>query len=241
MRIVGSTRVSTSDQDVAAQRHAIEAAAAARGWEIIAIHEDRGASGGSMDGRPGLAACIESIETGEADALVVARLDRLSRSLLDFASLMERARRGGWAIVCLDLGVDTSTPSGEMLASVLASFAVFERRLIGQRTKDALAVKKSAGVRLGRRPVPDEVRARIVSMRGTGKTLRAICDALNEEGVATAQGAMRWWPETVRGIAMAAERSGDAGQRASARARDGQTGEARTRRYEDAVATGGRR
>jgi Resolvase, N terminal domain len=67
-----------------------------------------------------------------------AKLDRLSRSLLDFASLMEDARREGWALVILDLGIDTTTPSGEMIANVMATFAQFERRLIGQRTKDAL-------------------------------------------------------------------------------------------------------
>jgi hypothetical protein len=69
---------------------------------------------------------------------------------LDFAGLMESARREGWALVILDFGVDTTTPSGEMDANVMTTFAQFERRLIGQRTKDALAVKKRAGVKLGR-------------------------------------------------------------------------------------------
>ena len=94
---------------------------------------------------------LEAIEAGTAEGLVVAKLDRLSRSLLDFAALMERGRKRGWNLIALDLGVDTSTPSGEMMASVLATFAQqFERRLIGQRTKDALAVKRSQGVVLGR-------------------------------------------------------------------------------------------
>ena len=87
---------------------------------------------------------------------MVAKLDRLSRSLLDFAALMEQARSSGWNLVALDLGVDTSTPAGEMMASVLATFAQFERRLIGQRTKDALAVKRakasSSGVRVRSAP-----------------------------------------------------------------------------------------
>ena len=93
---------------------------------------------------------LEAIEAGQAEGLVVSKLDRLSRSLLDFAGLMERARKRGWSLVALDLGVDTSTPSGEMMAAVLATFAQFERRLIGQRTKDALAVKRAQGVILGR-------------------------------------------------------------------------------------------
>jgi DNA invertase Pin-like site-specific DNA recombinase len=60
---------------------------------------------------------------GEADVLVVSKLDRLSRSLIDFAQTMATAQREGWALVALDLGVDTATPGGEMMANVLASFA----------------------------------------------------------------------------------------------------------------------
>jgi DNA invertase Pin-like site-specific DNA recombinase len=132
------------------------------------MYAGRGVSGRSMEGRTGLAAALEDVESGAADALVVAKLDRLSRSLLDFAALMERSRRDGWSLVALDLGVDTSTPSGEMMANVLAAFAQFERRLIGQRTKDALAVKRAQGVRLGRRPGRLE---RIVGERAEGRTL----------------------------------------------------------------------
>jgi DNA invertase Pin-like site-specific DNA recombinase len=89
------------------------------------------------------------LEAGQADALVVAKLDRLSRSVGDFAGLMDLARRQGWALIALDLGVDTTTPAGEMMANVMASFAQFERRVIAQRTKDALAQAKARGVRLG--------------------------------------------------------------------------------------------
>ena len=65
---------------------------------------------------------------------------------------MERSPRQGWAIVALDLNIDTSTPSGEVMANVLASVAVFERRLIGQRTRDRLAIKRARGVQLAARP-----------------------------------------------------------------------------------------
>jgi DNA invertase Pin-like site-specific DNA recombinase len=60
-----------------------------------------------------------------AKALVVAKLDRLSRSLLDFASIMERAEKKGWSLAALDVGVDTMTPAGEMIANVMATFAQF--------------------------------------------------------------------------------------------------------------------
>ena len=100
---------------------------------------------------------------------MVAKLDRLSRSLLDFAALMEQARKRGWNLIALDLGVDTSTPAGEMMASVLATFAQFERRLIGQRTKDALAVKRAQGVVLGRpREIPGSTVERIRELHDAG-------------------------------------------------------------------------
>jgi len=114
---------------------------------------------------------------------------------------MEDARKEGWALVILDLGVDTTTPSGEMIANVMATFAQFERRLIGQRTKDALAVKKSEGVKLGRPVSVDEaVAKRIARERRRGRSLREIADGLNEEGVNTAHGGDRWHASTVRGV-----------------------------------------
>jgi DNA invertase Pin-like site-specific DNA recombinase len=162
------------------------------------------ASGKSLSNRPGLQEALRAIEEGRAETLVVAKLDRLSRSLMDFAALMERSRKGGWALVALDLGVDTTTPSGEMMANVLAVFAHFERRLIGQRTKDALAVKRSQGVKLGRpRQVPELVRRRIRSLRARGLSLEAIASKLNEDGVSTAQGGKRWYPSTVRSLLLA--------------------------------------
>jgi DNA invertase Pin-like site-specific DNA recombinase len=85
-----------------------------------------------------------------ARALVVAKLDRLSRSLVDFGSIMERARKKGWSLAALDLGVDATTPAGEMIANAMATIAQFERHLIGERTKAALAVRKAQGAKLER-------------------------------------------------------------------------------------------
>jgi DNA invertase Pin-like site-specific DNA recombinase len=138
----------------------------------------------------------------QAGALVVAKLDRLSRSLLDFAALMEEARTNHWAMVILDLGVDTTTPSGEMIANVMATFAQFERRLIGQRTRDALAVKQAAGVQLGRpRTLDPLIRARIVKEKAAGRSLRAIAADLKAESVPTARGGSQWHASSIRQIA----------------------------------------
>src|SRR3954447_16358234 len=87
------------------------------------------------------------------------------------------------------------------MANMLATFAQFERRLIDQRTREALAVKRANGVRLGRPPtVPQSVVRRIVRQRARGDSLRAIADALNDDAVPAAQGGAQWYAATVRGI-----------------------------------------
>src|SRR5688572_311363 len=203
--VLGYARVSTEEQadsglGLEAQRSAIAGECARRGWDLAEIIEDGGYSAKDLK-RPGISDLLERMRRGEAATLVVAKLDRLSRSLLDFAALMERSRQEGWALVILDLGVDTTTPAGEMMANVMATFAQYERRLIGQRTKDALAVKRAAGVRLGRPQLLDAaVVARIVGERAQGASLPSIAERLNQAGVATAQGGRRWYPSTVRAV-----------------------------------------
>jgi DNA invertase Pin-like site-specific DNA recombinase len=216
---VGYVRVSTEEQAISgagleAQRAAIVSQVERRGWKLVEIYEDAGVSGKSLAGRPRLAAAIEAVESGEADTLVVAKLDRLSRSLLDFAGLLDRSRRKSWSLVALDLAIDTTTPAGEMLAHILATFSQFERRLIGERTRNALAQKRREGVRLGRPTVMEsDVRERIQREREAGRTYAAIADALTEEGVPTAHKGRRWHPSTVRKALLAIaheERRGEA-------------------------------
>ena len=205
-RVVGYIRVSTDEQadsglGLEAQRSAILAECARRGWELAEVFEDAGASGKSLDNRPALQQALSAVKSHEAAALVVAKLDRLSRSLLEFAALMEDARKGGWSMVILDLGVDTTTPSGEMVANVMATFAQFERRLIGQRTKDALAVKKKQGVKLGRPlSIGVDVRKRIGEESAEGRSLRSIATGLNGDGVPTGHGGKQWHASTVRAV-----------------------------------------
>ena len=202
--VVGYIRVSTDEQadsglGLAAQRAAVTAEAERRGWHLVAIHEDA-QSGRSLD-TPGLAAVLAAVEAGEAAGLVVSKLDRLSRSLRDFADLMARAQSRGWNLVALDLGVDLSTAGGEFLANVLASASQWERRIIGQRTKDALAEKRAQGVRLGRpTTLPQAVVERIVAARNDGHGWSVIARDLNAEQVATAHGGAKWHPSTVRAV-----------------------------------------
>ena len=205
MRVIGYVRVLTEEQAMSgagleAQRAAIAREARRRGWELVETIEDRGYSAKDLR-RPGVQEALRALEAGDAKALVVAKLDRLSRSMLDFASLMATAQTQQWALVALDVAVDTSTPAGEMLVNVLATFSQFERRLIGQRTKEALAAKKAQGVRLGRPPVlPQRVVRRIERERARGNSLQKIADALNAAAVPTAHGGARWHASTVRGV-----------------------------------------
>ncbi len=203
MQVLGYVRVSTEEQadsgaGLAAQRAAIAAECERRGWQVVRVLEDAGYSAKDLK-RPGIREALETLERREAGALVVAKLDRLSRSMIDFTGVMAKAQKQGWALVALDCAVDTTTPAGEAMAHMLATFAQFERRLIGQRTREALAAKRAAGVRLGRpRSMPEDVRREIAELRASGMSLRQIADGLNDRQVPTAQGGARWHPSTVR-------------------------------------------
>jgi DNA invertase Pin-like site-specific DNA recombinase len=201
MRVLLYCRVSTEEQAISgaglqAQRQALVAECERRGWTIVREITDEGFSAKDMR-RPGVQEAIRALEAGEADALVVSKLDRLSRSMVDFSALMARAQKRGFALCALDC-VDTTSPSGEAMANMLATFAQFERRLISQRTKDALAVKQAQGVRLGRPPVlKPELRDRIRAMREGGASLARIADELTAGGVPTAHGGARWHASTI--------------------------------------------
>jgi DNA invertase Pin-like site-specific DNA recombinase len=198
---VSTGRQADSGAGIEAQRTAILAEATRRGWAAADVQFIEETASGKNAKRPGLELAREALASGDAGALVVSKMDRLSRSLLDFASIMQEAQKQGWALIALDCPVDLTTPMGEALASIIATFAQLERKMIGERTRDALAEKRAAGVKLGRpRILPDDVRERIVAEREEKRTLRIIADALNDEGVPTAHGGKRWYPSTVRQV-----------------------------------------
>lgn len=204
MRALSYVRVSTEEQadsraGLDAQRAAITAALEARGWSLVAELADEGRSAKNMK-RPALLDALARLDAGEADALVVAKLDRLSRSVLDFAAITERAKRKGWAVVTLDVDVDTSTPTGELVANITSSVAQWERRIIASRTSEAMQAMKARGVRLGR-PVqlPAAIRERIGTEHRAGDSLRTIASRLNVEAVPTARGG-QWHASTVKAV-----------------------------------------
>lgn len=208
--VLAYLRVSTEEQafsglGLADQRRVIAQEAGRRGWSNVEYVADEGYSAKSL-ARPGIADALQRLSRGQAGVLVVSKLDRLSRSLLDFAGLMDKAKREGWRLVVLDLAIDTTTASGALMANVMASFAEYERRLISDRTSAALQVRKAQGARLGRpRTIGEDVLARVVHERSTGMSLRAIADGLNSDGVSNAQGGKRWYASTVSGVLRSAE------------------------------------
>jgi DNA invertase Pin-like site-specific DNA recombinase len=107
----------------------------------------------------------------QADALVVTKVDRLARSVVAAADIMQAAQQQGWSLIILDLGMDLSTPSGKAMAQMLAVFAELERERerISTRTKEGLAAARAKGKRIGRpSSIPTDVRRRIVLAREAG-------------------------------------------------------------------------
>jgi DNA invertase Pin-like site-specific DNA recombinase len=204
---IGYVRVSTDEQansglGLASQRKVVEAEASAHGWRLADVIADEGLSAKSVSSRPGLSRCLAMLEAGEASVLVVHKLDRLARSVGDFAGLVRLAEKQGWAIFISDLAIDMTTPTGGLMANISASVAEWERRIISQRTKDALAIKKAAGVKLGKpRQVPSELADRIRYERAAGRTLQAIAKSLNDEGITTPTG-RQWSHVLVRKITL---------------------------------------
>lgn len=200
--MIGYLRVSTDEQansglGLEAQREAIQRYADQQGWTVV-WYEDAGKSGANLD-RPALQEALARLHPKKRDVegLVVAKMDRLSRSVADFARLLELAQKRRWSVVAIDLGVDTTTAAGELVANVMMSVAQWERRVIGERTSAALQTLKRQGVKLGR-PVtlPPETAAKVQALRAEGLSFARIATRLNEECIPTAHG-KQWVPSTV--------------------------------------------
>jgi DNA invertase Pin-like site-specific DNA recombinase len=199
----GYSRVSTEEQaqsgnGLEAQRSAIDAEAERRGWAVEHC-ADEGASGKYINAN--LQEALQLLASGQGDGLVVAKMDRLARSVGHAVEILQLAERQGWSLVVLDLGMDLTTPAGEAMAHMLATFAQFERRLISQRTKDALAARKRRGEPIGRpRLATPGVVRRIVLDRNAGLSFSRIGRALEAEAILSPAGRPKWQPSAVRRI-----------------------------------------
>ena len=174
-----------------AQREACEAYIASQkpeGWLLIPeSYDDGGFSGGTLD-RPALSRLLADTEDGRIDVVVVYKIDRLSRSLMDFAKLVEVFDRGGVTFVSVTQSFNTTTSMGRLTLNILLSFAQFEREVIGERIRDKIAASRKRGMWMGGFvPLGYEVRDRkLVINDAEAATVRMIFERFVEVGSATA-------------------------------------------------------
>jgi site-specific DNA recombinase len=204
-KAIGYIRVSTSEQafdgvSLDAQRAKITAWAVANDYDLVAIHEDAGITGTSLDKRPGLQTAIS--QTGKGMALVAYSISRIARSTRDMLQIADQIQGKGADLVSLTEKIDTTTAAGKMVFRMLAVLSEFERDVIAERTSGALAHKKAkrevySPVPLGfeanegqLRPNAEEMRvvADIRSMRLAGLSLREIATCLNNKGISGKKG-----------------------------------------------------
>src|SRR6266853_1870156 len=219
MRTVGYVRVSTDKQaergiSLEAQAEKIRAMALVQGAELSEIIVESGESAKSLN-RPGMAKLLAMVEAGQVKAVIVAKLDRLTRSVKDLCELLERFERRGVALVSVAESLDTGSAAGRLVLNIMAAVSQWEREAIGERTRDALGHKRSQGERVGNiafgsrlagdgqhlEPDPAEqaALAEIRLLRNTGLTLRGIAAALNHREFRTRRGTA-WRLESVARI-----------------------------------------
>lgn len=202
-RAVAYVRVSTEQQaehgvSLEAQQEKLKAYAALYELDLVDVVVDAGASAATLD-RPGLKRALRMLKTGAADALLVVKLDRLTRSVRDLGVLVERFFAGSrWALLSVGEQIDTRTAAGRLVLNVLASVAQWEREAIGERTSTALQHKAAKGEFVGGTPAygsrvgaggrlePDEAEQSVIAaargFRAKGMSLRQVARELDAMG-----------------------------------------------------------
>ena len=168
MAIYGYARVSTDDQDLTIQQDALEKA----GCEIIRAEK---VSGTSSQGRDELNTRVEFLRDG--DELVVTRVDRLARSVLDLQTIVRDIKLKGVHLRATEQPIDTSTPAGKCFLDMLGVFAEFETNLRRERQMEGIAKAKERGVYKGRKPSVDKTQ--IIELHKSGMGATAITKELN--------------------------------------------------------------
>jgi site-specific DNA recombinase len=221
MKAVGYISVSTDKQELSleVQRAKIEGYAALYDVELVAVEVDAGASARTLD-RPGLQRALTMLRRGEAEALLVVKLDRLTRSVKDLGTLID-AYFTRYALLSVCEQLNTKSAAGRMVINILASVSQWERETIAERTSEAVRHKQSLGEYIGG-PVPygwrlgrDKVHliphadeqatiTRARALKAEGLSLRAIGKKLAEEGHRP-RGGKAWHPETISNLLAASE------------------------------------
>ncbi len=210
MKAIGYVRVSTDKQvdrgvSLDAQAEKVRAMAVVQGAELCELIIDAGESAKSLN-RPGMARLMALVNAGAVDAVIVSKLDRLTRSVKDLAELLERFNRRGVSLVSVAESLDTGTAAGRLVLNVMTAVSQWEREAIGERTRDAMGHKKANGERVGTVPFgyrlgPDGVHLepeprewetirRIRALSREGYSTRKIAERLNAEGFRNRSGAL---------------------------------------------------
>ncbi|MCO7238772.1 recombinase family protein [Aeromicrobium sp. CnD17-E] len=171
------------------QPHSLDALRAAiqretdhRGWAVSYIEDV--AQSGRRDDRPGLLNALALLEQGEADGLVVEKLDRLGRSVAGLAHAIDHARDYGWSLIALDVGIDSTTSGGRLALRMMSALAEWEAEQIRERTRDGLAAARAKGIRPGPATLAvGPVFVRIVAAHQRGVSPSQIARDLTRDGV----------------------------------------------------------
>ncbi len=169
-----------------AQREACAAyvlSQASEGWNALPdIYDDGGLSGGSLE-RPALQRLLADIAAGKVDIIVVYKIDRLTRSLTDFAKLADRLDKHGVSFVSVTQQFNTTTSMGRLMLNVLLSFAQFEREITGERIRDKIAASKRKGMWMGGSPPMgyDVVNRQLVVNESDAATIRRVFNLYLDE------------------------------------------------------------
>lgn len=212
MKVISYTRVSTREQSqdgltLDTQRKAIQVECERRGWDLVEVIEDDGYTGRN-DNRPGLQRALGMLaKRNGPQAIVVARLDRLARSMRNLAEFIDLSTQQRWSMVALDYDLDTTTANGRLVAHIIGAVAYWESDMNGERVSagmraaHAKARDKGEPTRFGfQRQVPDDVVRRIVRARNKGEPYNKIAARLDRTKVPTPGKSKSWYPSTVARI-----------------------------------------
>ena len=192
-RVAIYTRKSTEDgldqefNSLDAQRESVEAyiqSHQAEGWVALPERYDDGGFTGANTDRPAFKRLLQDIEAGKVDVVGVYKMDRLSRSLLDFLQVMEHFRKHGVTFVAVTQRIDTSGSMGEFVSNLFAALGQLERRMISERTSDKMRAARKRGLWMGGHPVLgyDAVSGRLVVNEAEAEQVRAIFRLFIETG-----------------------------------------------------------
>src|SRR3954454_23755549 len=153
MKAIGYVRVSTDKQadfgvSIDAQTAKVRAMAVVQGAELVDVIIDAAESAKSLH-RPGMARLLALVDAGAVETVIIAKLDRLTRSVADLAELLKRFERRGVSLVSLADSLDTRSAAGRLVLNIMVSVSQWEREAIGERTRDAMRHKKAKGQRVG--------------------------------------------------------------------------------------------